>query len=245
MAKREKKNGNGAGRTEPSALPAMPQSESIALGRLNRAAYNPRAMPEAELQKLARGIRRHGMVQPIVARRADLLVIGGHQRMSALEMVLREKGLGDAEVAAFEVPCVLLDLSDSQAKVLNLALNKISGEWDWDKLAVLLTEIDGIGGDELAFTGFGRDETDDILKLMAEDDETGASGIDPDEALRREARRFSFAVATDEDAQLCTKALRTFGMTGPSNAPQAFALAMRAAIESKSESGKKRRPRAA
>lgn len=223
-----------AGADQVDAL-AMHDSERVALGKLNRAGYNPRHMPEAELQKLARGIRRHGMVQPIVARRRDLLVIGGHQRLTALEKILAERGLTPDQVARFEVPCVLVDLSDRQCKLLNLALNRISGDWDWDALASLLTELrdDPEAGDDIQLAGFDDGELDEVLKMMAADDETGASGIDPDEELRRDARRFSFAVATDEDAQLCTQTLRTFGMTGPSNAPQAFSLAMRAALSAR------------
>ena len=59
------------------------------------------------------------MVQPIVARRDDGLVIGGHQRLVAAHR------LGMATV-----PVVWVDLPVTRSRLLALALNKISGEWD-------------------------------------------------------------------------------------------------------------------
>ena len=58
-------------------------------------------------------------VDPIIARRDDKVVIGGHQRLLAA----RRLGLK-------EVPAVLVDLDQEQTRLLNLALNRISGSWD-------------------------------------------------------------------------------------------------------------------
>ncbi len=46
-------------------------------------------------------------------------MVGGHQRLLAA----RKLGLAT-------VPVVYVDLSPEQARLLNLALNKISGSWD-------------------------------------------------------------------------------------------------------------------
>jgi hypothetical protein len=60
-----------------------------------------------------------------------MTVIGGHQRIKVL------KDLGYQEVE-----CVVVDLSKDEEKALNIALNKISGEWDEEKLADLLKDED-------------------------------------------------------------------------------------------------------
>ena len=77
---------------------------------------NPRRISDEELESLTRSIREFGLIDPIIARREDKVVIGGHQRLLAA----RKLGLK-------KVPVVLVDLSEEQAHLLNLALNRISG----------------------------------------------------------------------------------------------------------------------
>jgi ParB-like chromosome segregation protein Spo0J len=80
-------------------------------------------MCESEMAKLMRSIQQFGMVEPLVVRRSDRLVVGGNQRLEAA----RALGLEQA-------PVVLVELSDAEAKALNLALNKIQGTWDLPRL---------------------------------------------------------------------------------------------------------------
>ncbi len=134
---------------------------------LRPAAYNPRTISDAALRRLAALLETHGFVDPIIARRADRLVIGGHQRLRANAMRDRP----DARV-----PVVFLDgISDAQAKALNVALNnaEAQGRYDDDRLAELLGEI----GDEVdlsAATGFAAEAlaelTGEPLELDAMDE---------------------------------------------------------------------------
>ncbi len=87
---------------------------------------NPRRISDEELESLTRSIREFGLVDPIIARAEDKTVIGGHQRLLAA----RRLGMKT-------VPVVLTDLSQEQARLLNLALNKVSGTWDQELLAHL------------------------------------------------------------------------------------------------------------
>ena len=90
--------------------------EQVPIDLLRPDPANPRRIGDAELDALERSIREFGFVQPVLARRADGTVIGGHQRLVAA----RRLGLQS-------VPVSWLDLSIEQARVLGLALNRIGG----------------------------------------------------------------------------------------------------------------------
>lgn len=152
---------------------------------MNRAAYNPRVdlQPEdEEYQAIERSLKRHGLVQPIVWNRRTNTVVSGHQRLTALE------AQGETEVTVSVV-----DLDDIQEKELNVALNKITGEWDDDKLSVILNEL----GEEATDTGFTLPEIDvlrDELKSYF-DDVTA-----PDEEEPTEEPEESFLLSLTFDA---------------------------------------------
>src|SRR5262245_3409416 len=120
-------------------------------------------MAEEEMAALIESIRAFGFAEPVVVRRGDLLVVGGHQRIEAA------KRLGLAEV-----PVVELDLSDEQAKALNVALNKIHGEFDIPKLAEILAslpqDLAGLTGiDEREMARIARD-ADVAVRALAQGD---------------------------------------------------------------------------
>lgn len=60
-----------------------------------------------------------------------------------------------------EVDCVIVDLDEKKEKALNIALNKISGEWDNELLTDLLKELDQDGMASL--TGFETSELDELF----------------------------------------------------------------------------------
>jgi len=146
-------------KTRPNAAES-PQLDivQVAIERLRPWPDNPRTMAEEEMQKLVRSIQEFGMVEPLVVRRSDHLVIGGHQRLEAA------KALGMAAV-----PVVYVELSDPEAKALNLALNRIRGEWDIPKLGELLEDLQRLPEIDEALTGFGGDEIDALLAELERD----------------------------------------------------------------------------
>ena len=110
---------------------------------------------DAEYESLKRSIEVFGYVDPIIIN-ADGTVIGGHQRLN----ILTDLGYSEADVA-------VVDLNKSDEKALNIALNKIAGEWDEEKLAVIFSELD-VEGYDLSLTGFGEDEYAGIVSALAE-----------------------------------------------------------------------------
>ena len=115
---------------------------------------NPRRIDDAELEALTRSIAQFGLVDPIIARREDRRVIGGHQRLLAA----RRLGLET-------VPTVLLDVSLEDAQLLNLALNKIAGTWDEELLARLLAGLEQTSSD-LSLSGFDENEVAALLRTL-------------------------------------------------------------------------------
>lgn len=129
--------------------------EYIPVETLNPATYNPRTMSPQEMEKLKKGIGKFGFVDPAVVNK-DMTIIGGHQRVKAAIAMGFEK-----------VPCVVLDINKVQEKQLNLALNKISGEWVDSMLADILRDILETGAD-IDLTGFDQKEIDEILGIKDE-----------------------------------------------------------------------------
>ena len=128
--------------------------QKINIEKLKAAEYNPRKdlKPEdEEYQKIKRSILEFGYVAPIIVN-ADMTVIGGHQRLKVLK-----------ELGYEEVECNIVDLDKTKEKALNIALNKITGEWDNLKLEELLAELKETDID-MDMTGFTFDEVDNILK---------------------------------------------------------------------------------
>ena len=126
----------------------------IKITELKPAEYNPRKdlKPEdIEYQKIKRSITEFGYVAPIIINN-DMTVISGHQRLKVLE-----------ELGYNEVECVIVELNKNKEKALNIALNKISGDWDNAKLEELLAELKETDID-MDITGFSFDEVDNILK---------------------------------------------------------------------------------
>lgn len=142
------------------------QQERRSIDELNPAEYNPRKRlqpGDEEYERLKTSIETFGYVDPIIIN-ADGTVIGGHQRL----FVLRDLGYSEADVA-------VVDLSKADEKALNIALNKISGEWDEEKLAALFADLNAEDYD-LSLTGFGEDELSGLLSG------TDADFVDMDKA---------------------------------------------------------------
>jgi DNA modification methylase len=152
--------------------------EEVAIDQLRPDPANPRRISEEELDSLERSIRQFGFVQPVLARREDRVVIGGHQRLIAA----RRLGLTT-------VPVIWLDISVKQARLLNLALNKISGSWDDALLARLLADLQTNPEIDLSLSGFGEDEIADLLRsLETREKRERVESFDLDEALAEATR---------------------------------------------------------
>jgi len=130
--------------------------EYVAVGDLRPWTGNPRKIDEDELQRLRRSIRDFGLIDPVIVRRSDAMVIGGHQRLVAAQA----EGITEA-------PVVFVEFDDTKAAALNVALNKIGGDWDWPKLADLFQELD-VGDFDVTMTGFDEREIEGLMHGLDE-----------------------------------------------------------------------------
>ncbi len=139
----------------------------IKLGKLKPFKGNPRKIEPAEMKKLRRSLKDFGFVDPVIARRGDNMVIGGHQRLEAARL---EKWTKD-------IPVVFLDdIDDNRAALLNIALNKVQGEFDWPKLGDLFASMDD-GTIDLEMSGFSLGEIGDLMSGL----DNASGGITEDE----------------------------------------------------------------
>lgn len=151
------------------------KTEKRKLTELRAAEYNPRKTltPEdSEYQKIKRSIEEFGYVDPIIINE-DGTIIGGHQRTTVL------KDLGYEEVDV-----VVVDLDKQKEKALNIALNKITGEWDELKLKDLLLDLD-LGDYDITFTGFEQKDLTELVDSLAVEPETVDDEFDEEEALEQ------------------------------------------------------------
>ena len=152
--------------------------QNVAVDDLHPDPANPRRISDAEMESLTRSIQRFGMVDPVIAREEDLTVIGGHQRLLAARRLGMEK-----------VPVIFLDVSKEEARLLNLALNRISGTWDEELLARLLSDLDQSPGVDISLAGFDDDEIKKLFKMLEQREKRDRpESFDLDTALE-ESRR--------------------------------------------------------
>ncbi len=129
--------------------------QKIPASQIKAAKYNPRKdlkPGDPEYEKLRRSIEEFGYVEPVIWNRRTGNIVGGHQRYKVL-----------IALGVKEIDCVVVDLDDEREKALNVALNKITGEFDIPMLTDLLRDLNQDGFD-VSLTGFDAAELDALFR---------------------------------------------------------------------------------
>ena len=150
--------------------------KKLKIDALIPASYNPRKKlkpGDAEYEKIKNSITEFGYVYPIIVN-SDMTIIGGHQRWSVL------KALGYDEV-----DCVVIKIDKTKEKALNIALNKVTGEWNKELLADLIKDLQSLDYD-VSMTGFEPPEIDELFNDVHSKD-VKDDKFDLDRALDDEA----------------------------------------------------------
>ena len=141
--------------------------KNMPISELKPATYNPRKSlkpGDKEYEKIKRSIQEFGFADPVVVNKhTGNTIVGGHQRVTVA-----------SDLGYTEVPCAIVDLDEEHEKALNVALNKITGEWNKELLADLIQELDEAEFD-VGFTGFDPPEIEQLMnsvhdKKIVEDD---------------------------------------------------------------------------
>lgn len=137
----------------------MPTAElnlsTVALATLRPDPANPRTHDARNLAAIAASLREHGQVEPLLVQKSTMMVIGGNGRAEAM----RSLGWTEARVA-------LLDVSDSEARKLSIALNRTGELAGWDEAVLArhladLSELDGAF--DVDALGFSTAEMDALV----------------------------------------------------------------------------------
>jgi len=122
------------------------------ISEISSAKYNPRKITDEAMGRLTKSLAEFGNIQPITWNVRTGNVVGGHQRLKVY------KAMGKTEVDVWAV-----DLDEQKEKAANIALNKLSGEFDMPMLKDILEEID-TGDLDMEITGFGMDEIAEMME---------------------------------------------------------------------------------
>ena len=136
------------------------ESKVMRLEDIKPAEYNPRVRlteVDHEYKALKASIDEFGLVVPLIVNERTGTLVSGHQRLN----VMLAEGVDETEV-------VIVDMEPEREKALCIALNKISGQWDYGALADILEELRDSPVDILA-TGFSDDEIADLLGELQEE----------------------------------------------------------------------------
>lgn len=150
--------------------------KKLKINDLKPAAYNPRKAlkpGDKEYEKIKKSISEFGYVDPVIVN-DDMTVIGGHQRLTVL------KDLGYTEI-----DCVVISIDKTKEKALNIALNKITGEWNKNLLADLIKDLQDSDFD-IEFTGFEPPEIEQLFNSVHDKDIT-EDDFDVEEELNQPA----------------------------------------------------------
>ena len=149
--------------------------KKININEITPSDYNPRKITDKDFDKLKKSLKEFGLVDPIIINLKTKNIIGGHQRFDVFynenpnkELYLME--LGDIGWVLEDTNLKIKD--EAHEKALNVALNRMGGEFDIEKLNPLLDELEELDLGEL--TGFDLDLEDisyDIEVVYSDDDD--------------------------------------------------------------------------
>jgi 23S rRNA G2445 N2-methylase RlmL len=98
---------------------------------IHGADYNPRKTTESARKKLRAGLKKYGLVQPIVVNKQTMNIVGGHQRINEMDTIIRKPD--------YQLSVAMINVSEKDEVGLNVFLNNQSamGEWDITALQVI------------------------------------------------------------------------------------------------------------
>ena len=140
-------------------------------------------------EKLKDSIENFGYLDPIIWNKRTGMIVSGHQRFQVMKDLAEQNGEELDEIDVMEV-----DMPENKQDAFMVAINKITGLWDTEKLSALFKELDE---EDLSYTGFDEFE---IQALLSSDDNTI---IDDTEESETEFKEFGKDTKTNHVCPKC------------------------------------------
>lgn len=160
----------------------MVDIKKIKIDEIKPTSYNPRKIEKEDFDKLSRSIEEFGVVDPIIINLKTSNIIGGHQRFDYLYKKGKDKELYLIQLGdiGWVFPSADLKIKDEKhEKALNLALNRISGEWEIDSLNNLLDELAEFELTDLTGFDYSLDDFEyEYIPIEKDEDDDGSIAID-------------------------------------------------------------------
>ena len=137
-------------------------TETVNRKDIRGADYNPRKISESAKKKLRKKMKEWGAVQPIVVNRRTMTIVGGHQRIDAMDSILRKDD--------YELTVAMIDVDEKQEAAINVFLNNPSAQGEWDIFA--LQDMKDIFPDMDFQTDMGFDESDINIMFGKQEEDT-------------------------------------------------------------------------
>lgn len=120
---------------------------TIKRSQIKKAEYNPRYIDEGARKRLKKGMKKYGLLEPLIWNQRTGVLVSGHQRLSIIDEMKKYPEKGD-----YEIQVSAVDLSPAEEREANVSLNNQSmmGDFDFDALKELVN-FEGVDVDSLGF----------------------------------------------------------------------------------------------
>lgn len=123
--------------------------ERLHRSEIKKAAYNPRKIDDWSAKKLRQALEKFGLVEPLIWNKRTGNLVGGHQRLTALDTLdAHDGGSGD-----YLLDMSVIDVTEKREKQLNVVLNNptLQGEYDLGALRDLIGDGAELTPDDVFF----------------------------------------------------------------------------------------------
>jgi len=112
---------------------------------------------DLEFQQIDKSLEKYGNLQPVVINTRTGYLLSGHQRVA----VYKARG-------AKEIEALFVDLDPELEQEALIAVNKISGRWNYEKLSIAFNELTKVPNFDFDSIGFTMPEVSQILDRYGE-----------------------------------------------------------------------------
>lgn len=126
---------------------------------------NPQEHPESQIDEIVNSMERFDWTNPIIIT-SDNEIVAGHGRLAAAK-----------EAGVDEIPCIVRDYSEEEARALRIADNKLQEKSNWN-FAKLAEEVQAIEETDIdvEFTGLEEFELEELEMLHGDEDPLAGTG---------------------------------------------------------------------